>query len=71
MLVAAVTRKAMVADYLVHHGRPRPADHNSTRLIHASCRRGLQACQQEPSTASLPAHAACLSCLRRKPHEQF
>jgi RNA-directed DNA polymerase len=34
-----VTRKAIVADYLVHHGRPRPADGDHTRLVHAACRR--------------------------------
>ena len=41
-----VTRKAIAASYLVHHGRPGPAGHNATRLIHASCNRGLQARQR-------------------------
>jgi RNA-directed DNA polymerase len=35
-----VTRKAIVADYLIHHGRPGPADGDHTRLVHASCHRG-------------------------------
>jgi hypothetical protein len=41
-----VTRKAIVADYLVHHGRPGPAGRGTTRLVHASCHRGLQARQR-------------------------
>jgi RNA-directed DNA polymerase len=36
-----VTRKAIVADYLVHDGRPSPADGDHTRLDHASCRNGV------------------------------
>jgi RNA-directed DNA polymerase len=35
-----LTRKAIVADYLVHHGRPGPADGDHTRLVHTSCHRG-------------------------------
>ena len=38
-----VTRKAIAADYLVHHGRPGPPDNDQTRLVHASCHRGLRA----------------------------
>ena len=34
-----VTRKAVVADYLVHHGRPGSPDGDQTRLVHATCRR--------------------------------
>ena len=41
-----VTRKAIAASYLVHHGRPGPAGHGTTRLVHASCHRGLQARQR-------------------------
>jgi RNA-directed DNA polymerase len=41
-----VTRKAIAASYLVHHGRPSPAGHGTTRLVHASCHRGLQARQR-------------------------
>jgi RNA-directed DNA polymerase len=37
----AVTRKAIAVDYLVHHGRPSPADGDQTRLVHASCRSDL------------------------------
>jgi RNA-directed DNA polymerase len=36
-----VTRKAISVDYLVHHGRPSPADGDQTRLVHASCRSDL------------------------------
>jgi RNA-directed DNA polymerase len=38
-----VTRRAIVADYLVHHGRPGSPDGDTTRLVHASCQCGLQA----------------------------
>ena len=41
-----VTRKAIAADYLVHHGRPNPADGDQTRLVHASCRSELRARQR-------------------------
>jgi RNA-directed DNA polymerase len=34
-----VTRKAIVSDYLVHHGGPGSADGAHTRLVHASCHR--------------------------------
>ena len=52
-----VTRKAIAASYLVHHGRPGPAGRSTTRLVHASCHRGLQARQrrnpaQQPCTPS-------------------
>jgi RNA-directed DNA polymerase len=45
-----ITRKAIAASYLVHHGRSSPAGHNPTCLVHASCHRGLQA-RQRRSTA--------------------
>jgi RNA-directed DNA polymerase len=38
-----ITRKAVAASYLVHHGRPGPAGNDPTRLVHASCHRGHQA----------------------------
>jgi RNA-directed DNA polymerase len=41
-----VIRKAIVADYLFHHGRPGPADDDPTRLVHASCRNELHARQR-------------------------
>jgi RNA-directed DNA polymerase len=41
-----VTRRAIAASYLVHHGRHGPADGAQTRLVHASCQRGLQARQR-------------------------
>ena len=40
-----VTRKAIAASYLTHHGRPGPADGDQTRLVHASCQRALHARQ--------------------------
>lgn len=45
-----VTRRAIVADYLVHHGKPSTSDDDRTRLIHASCHRGHLA-RQRRSTA--------------------
>jgi RNA-directed DNA polymerase len=48
-----VTRQAIAADYLVHHGRSGPPHNDSTRLVHASCRRGLRARQrQEPAQST-------------------
>ena len=41
-----VTRQAIAADYLVHHGRSGPPHNDQTRLVHASCRRGLRARQR-------------------------
>jgi RNA-directed DNA polymerase len=49
-----VTRKAIAASYLVHHGRPGSPDGDQTRLIHASCHRGHLARQRRES-ALLPA----------------
>jgi RNA-directed DNA polymerase len=52
-----VTRRAIAASYLAHHGRPSPATDDQTRLVHASCQRGLQARQRtnpalQPATPS-------------------
>ena len=52
-----VTRRAIAASYLAHHGRPGPPDGDQTRLVHASCQRGLQARQRrkpalQPATSS-------------------
>jgi RNA-directed DNA polymerase len=44
-----VTRKAIVADYLMHHGGPGSPDGNKTRLVHTSCYRGLKARQRKES----------------------
>ena len=49
-----VTRKAIAADYLVHHGRPGPPDNDQTRLVHASCQRGLRARRRQD-----PAQSTC------------
>jgi RNA-directed DNA polymerase len=40
-----VVRRAIVADYLVHHGRPASSGGDHTRLVHASCRRQFHARQ--------------------------
>jgi RNA-directed DNA polymerase len=40
-----VTRRAIAASYLTHHGRPGPADGDQTRLVRASCQRALHARQ--------------------------
>jgi len=42
-----VTRKAIAASYLTHHGKPGPADGDQTRLVHASCQRALHARQRQ------------------------
>jgi RNA-directed DNA polymerase len=42
-----VTRKAIAASYLTHHGRPGPAADDQTRLVHASCQRELHARQRK------------------------
>jgi RNA-directed DNA polymerase len=52
-----VTRRAIAASYLVHHGRPGPPDGDQTRLVHASCHRWPQARQSrkpalQPATSS-------------------
>jgi RNA-directed DNA polymerase len=41
-----VTRRAIAASYLVHHGKPGPAAGDQTRLVHASCQRERQARQR-------------------------
>jgi RNA-directed DNA polymerase len=38
-----VTRRAVASSYLTHHGRPGSPGDDHTRLVHASCQRGLQA----------------------------
>jgi len=49
-----VTRQAIAASYLAHHGRPGPAGGDKIRLVHASCQRALQA-RQRRTTATQPA----------------
>jgi RNA-directed DNA polymerase len=49
-----VTRKAIAASYLTHHGGPGSPDGKQTRLVHASCHRGLKARQRKE-----PAQPAC------------
>jgi RNA-directed DNA polymerase len=50
-----VTRKAIAASYLRHHGRPGHARDDQTRLVHASCQRGLHARQRTKPAALHPA----------------
>jgi RNA-directed DNA polymerase len=57
-----VTRQAIAARYLAHHGRPGSPDGDQTRLVHASCQRGLHARrsgkparQLQPARPSRPA----------------
>ena len=52
-----VTRRAIAASYLVHHGKPSPAGDDQTRLVHPSCQRELRARQRrnpalQPATPS-------------------
>jgi RNA-directed DNA polymerase len=51
-----VTRRAIVADYLMHHGGPGSPDGDQTRLVHTSCHRGLKARQRKE-----PAQPTCTS----------
>ena len=60
-----VTRKAVAASYLTHHGRPGMPDDDQTRLVHASCQRALQARQRrKPDSFTRDALAACWSHVR-------
>ena len=49
-----VTRKAIAASYLAHHGQPGPAVGDQTRLVHASCQRAHHA-RQRRTPATQPA----------------
>jgi RNA-directed DNA polymerase len=49
-----ITRQAIAADYLVHHGRSGPPHNDQVRLVHDSCRRGLRARQRRE-----PAQSTC------------
>jgi RNA-directed DNA polymerase len=42
----SVTRKAIAASYLTHHGQPSTPHDDQTRLVHASCQRASQARQR-------------------------
>jgi RNA-directed DNA polymerase len=57
-----IVRRAVNADYLVHHGRPSSPDGDHTRLVHASCQRELLARQR--SRISPQSRAAPAACLR-------
>ena len=61
-----VTRKAIAASYLIHHGGPGSPDGKQTRLVHASLpSRADSPPAQGTSTANLHAPAACLSRMPR------
>ena len=52
-----ITRRAIAASYLAHHGGPGSPDGAQTRLVHASCHRGHLARQrrnpaQQPESPS-------------------
>ena len=66
-----ITRKAIAASYLVHHGRPSPAGDDQTRLVHP-CQRGLQA-RQRRTPALQPARPRGLlePCAGTDPHARF
>ena len=49
-----VTRRAIAASYLVHHGRPGPAADRQTRLVHASCARAASPPAREPALQPAP-----------------
>jgi RNA-directed DNA polymerase len=50
-----VTRRAIAASYLVHHECPDPPHDDQTRLVHASCQRGLSVRQRrEPEPQPQP-----------------
>jgi RNA-directed DNA polymerase len=42
----SITRKAIAASYLTHHGQPSMPHDDQTRLVHASCQRASQARQR-------------------------
>jgi RNA-directed DNA polymerase len=42
----SITRKAIAASYLTHHGQPSMPHDGQTRLVHASCQRASQARQR-------------------------
>ena len=52
-----VTRQAIAASYLTHHGRPGPAGGDQTRLVHASCQRALQTRQRRKPRTSPATHS--------------
>jgi RNA-directed DNA polymerase len=50
-----VTRQAIAASYLTHDGKPGPSRDDHTRLVHASCQRGLKARQRrKPALQTAP-----------------
>jgi RNA-directed DNA polymerase len=56
-----LTRRAIAADYLTHHGRGSPPDGDRTRLIHTSCHRSLQLRQRRKPATPPPATPAGLA----------
>ena len=69
-----VTRQAIAASYLAHHGRPGSPDGDQTRLVHASCQRGLHARQRgKPALQLSPRRPRGLlePCAGTDPHARF
>jgi RNA-directed DNA polymerase len=56
-----IVRRAINADYLVHHGRPGSPDGDHTRLVHAACQRELSARPRSRPTCNPtpPSRFAC------------
>jgi RNA-directed DNA polymerase len=54
----SVVRRAIAADYLVHHDEHRTPERNRTRLIHTSCRRELQASKRRNPAPATPSRRA-------------
>ena len=64
----SVTRKAIAASYLTHHGQPSTPHDDRTRLVHASCQRAQPGPPaQEPGASTRDALAARLSRVRGQP----
>jgi len=56
----SVTKRAIAADHLTHHGRGRGSDANRTRLVHTSCHRSLRARGRRSPALPSPATPAGL-----------
>jgi RNA-directed DNA polymerase len=55
----SVTRRAIAANHLTHHGRGGPPNENRTRLVHTSCHRSLQArARRKPANPNSPLRLA-------------
>ena len=70
-----ITRQAIAASYLAHHGRPGSPDGDQTRLVHASCQRGLharlRAGNQRSSFSPRGPRGLLEPCAGTDPHARF